>query len=204
MVNAIVKIDTRNLHQPLEPLTPRFASSYNVKFVNAPQDVGGVFVRVFKGDGQSYFDCPATQDGNGDWSAYLIGTCFPAVCRSFYEVHAVDEQGNPTSLGRGNLIVEPFSMGGEPIEAGTVITVATLPDKQGRIHRVVAVNIGTAEKPEWTWEVSDVVSGVSSGISSGAGALPDASGALHQVRITQLTDGGGLVPETKTIDGTGE
>lgn len=197
MTNKIIRLNTRDLHQALEPLTPRFASSYGVKLVNAPQDIVDVFIRVFKGDGQGYFDCPCNQDANGDWECYLVGTCFPAVCRSFWEVHGTDEHCNFTSLGRGELLVEPFSAGGEPVEAGTEISIATLPDEQGRLHRVIAVNIGTAEKPDWTWEVKEVVSGTG-GL---AVPVPDATGALHQARSVQLGTGE-FTQETATIDGT--
>lgn len=199
MVNKTIQLNPCDLHQPLEAITPRFAASYRVKFVRVPQDVQDPFVRVFKADGQGYFDCPCNADGNGDLECYMLGTCFPAVCRSFYEVHGRDGEGNPCALGRGALIVEPFSVGGDPVEAGTEITIATLPDRQGRLHRVLAVNIGTAEKPDWTWEVLEVVSG------SGplAGTLPDATGALHQVRAVDLGTGE-LVPETATVDGTGD
>lgn len=197
MVNKRIQLNLCELHQPLETITPRFAASYRVKFTHVPQDAQDTFVRVFKEDGQGYFDCPCNFDGNGDLDCYMLGTCFPSVCRSFYEVHGKDGDGNPCALGRGSMIVEPFSAGGEPVAAGTEISIATLPDEQGRLHRVIAVNIGTAEKPDWTWEVKEVV--------SGAGGLavpvPDATGALHQARAVQLGTGE-FTQETATIDGT--
>lgn len=156
MTNAIIRLDVGNLNIPTETIKARFASSFTAKLVNAPMEVSGLFLRIFKTDKESYFDCPASQDSNGDWSCYIIGTCFPAAGESFYEVHATDDVGNPTSLGSGKLIVQPFTAGNTPLPAGSVISVATLPDGTGALHQVVAVNIGTADKPDWSWQVRSV------------------------------------------------
>ena len=199
MTNTTIRVNAEDLHVATPTLKARFAASHGVKLVNVPQEANDLYLRVFKPDGQSYFDCPASQDGNGDWQCVVLGTCFPSVGRGHYEIHCVDESGNWTSLGRGEVLIDPFSIGGEPITAGSVISVATLPDKQGRLHRVVAVNIGTEEKPDWTWEVQDVISDDGQLV----GVLPDETGALHQVRTAQLGTGE-LVPQTDTVDGTGD
>jgi len=156
MTNAIIPIDIRNLAKALPQIEARFASSSTVRLVNVPEDATGVYIRVFKADKESFFNCPANQDDNGDWECYIIGTCFPAACKTIYEVHAYDQNGNDTSLGRGVLDIEPFTVGGTPVVQGQSITVATLPDETGALHQVRAVNIGTPESPDWSWRVNAV------------------------------------------------
>lgn len=155
MTHAVIQVDVARLKFPLRTVETRFGASYSMKLVGVPADFGGVFVRVFtQGDG--YYDCPANQNDNGDWFCYIIGTCFPNVCEAKYEVHALDGYGNNTALGVGKLVVEPFSAGSTPIENGSEVSVATLPDAQGALHQVVAVNLGTAENPDWSWQVKTV------------------------------------------------
>lgn len=158
MNNARVRVNPRELGRPLDTLQARFGSSFSLELVDVPNGVSGVFVRVFRAafDGEAYFDCPASQNDNGDWNCYLIGTTFPDVGDASYEVHATDDEGNPTSLGAGRVRIKPFSAGSSPITQGSVVSVATLPDETGALHQVVAVNIGTAEHPDWTWQVKTV------------------------------------------------
>lgn len=161
MKNARVRVNPRELDRPLDTLQARFGSSFMLEIVDVPNGVSGVFVRVFRAayDGEAYFDCPANQNDNGDWSCYIIGTTFPDVGEASYEIHATDDMGNPTSLGAGKVRVKPFSSGSSPIPQGSVVSVATLPDETGALHQVVAVNIGTAQEPDWTWQVKAVNGG---------------------------------------------
>lgn len=155
MTNAVVQLDIKNLNKPLKPLTPRFAASYGVRLTNVPPDVSGVFLRLFTAGG-GYFDAPGNVDDNGDVNVEIVGTCFPAVCRTYYEVHGTDGNGAATALGVGDMTVGPFSAGNTPQPQGSVISVATLPDATGALHQVVAVNLGTTEEPDWSWQVRTV------------------------------------------------
>lgn len=157
MLNARVEIRVDELGRPLPTLQARFASSFVLKLLNVPHDIQGLFVRVFKAnDPDGYFDLPANQDGNGDWECYIIGTTFVATGIAVYEVHAQDADGNQTALGAGKVSIRPFSVGSSPTPQGSVISVATLPDETGALHQVQAVNIGTAEHPEWSWQVKTI------------------------------------------------
>lgn len=157
MRNAIISLNVRELARPLQPIQARFASSCSVKFVNTPEDAFCLYLRLFRADApDGYFDCPCNQDANGDWTCYVIGTCFTAAGDAKYEVHATDEYGNPTALGAGTIRIAPFTVGGDAPSQGTEISVATLPDETGALHQVRAVNIGTAKKPDWSWEVKAV------------------------------------------------
>ena len=157
MNNAKVRVRIDELDRQLPTIQTRFGASFQLKILDVPNGVDGVFVRVFKAqDKDGYFDCPANQDGNGDWECYMIGTTFPEVGRGLYEIHASDEAGNPTSLGVGNVSVKPFSAGSSPITQGSEVSVATLPDETGALHQVVAVNLGDNENPDWSWKVKTV------------------------------------------------
>lgn len=149
--NLIAYVDARHLGKPLPPMEARQFASFVLRVCGAPDDATDLFARVFKPDG-GYFDIPASRNGNGDWTARIIGTCFPNVGGGFYELHATDADGNPTALGRGRAVVMPFSVGGNAIQPGENVSVAVLPDQTGALHQVVAVNIDG----EWTWEVRDV------------------------------------------------
>lgn len=157
MNNAKVRVRIDELDRELPTIQTRFGASFQLKILDVPKGVDSVFVRVFKAqDKEGYFDCPANQDGNGDWECYMIGTTFPETGRGLYEIHATDEEGNPTSLGVGKVSVKPFSAGSSPITQGSEVSVATLPDETGALHQVVAVNLGTAGEPDWTWKVKTV------------------------------------------------
>lgn len=156
MKNARVRVNPRELGRPLDTLQARFGSSFCLEVVDIPEDVSAVFVRVFRAAADAYFDCPATQNDNGDWNCYIIGTTFPDVGEAAYEIHATDSDGNPTSLGAGKVRIEPFSAGSSPITQGSEVSVATLPDETGALHQVVAINLGTAAEPDWTWQVRTI------------------------------------------------
>ena len=156
MNNARIRVNPQELGRPLDTLQARFGSSFTLEITNVPNDVYGVFVRVFRAAADAYFDCPASRNDNGDWKCYMIGTTFPDVGDARYEIHATDEMGNPASLGSGKTRIEPFSAGNSPIEQGSEISVATLPDETGALHQVVAINLGTAAEPDWTWRVKTV------------------------------------------------
>lgn len=157
MNNARISVNIGELDRALPTIKTRFGASFQLQLMNVPKDIDGVFVRVFKAiDTDGYFDCPANIDGNGDWECYMIGTTFPECGLGIYEVHATDSQGNPTSLGAGRVLIRPFSAGSSPITQGSEVSVATLPDETGALHQVVAVNLGTAEEPDWSWRVKTI------------------------------------------------
>lgn len=198
MKNATIVLDIKNLCRPLATLQARFACAFTAEILKVPQGVDDVFVRVFRAGTDAYFDCPATPDSNGDYTCYMLGTCFPTVGKSYYEIHGKDEQGNDTALGGGKVEVAPFSVNGERLEQGYTITVARIPDTEGKYHAVRAVNIGTAEKPDWAWQIDAAVIEATDE-QHPSGIMPDGLGALHQIHAVDLD--GEKVPQTKLING---
>ena len=199
MTNATILIDAENLHRPLTTVQARFACSFSARLIKVPQSVYDLFIRIFRAGTDAYFDCPCSQDANGDWNCYVIGTCFPSVGEANYEVHGTDESGNPTSLGCGRVIVDPFSVNGQPLGNGATITVAQIPDEDGNFRSIVAVNIGTAEKQDWTWKIGGVV-GRATGNQPPVGLMPDGLGAVHHITAADIGYGE-VAPKTKIVDG---
>jgi len=104
-----------------------------------PDDVTSVVLRIFKTDLTSHYDIPVGRHPNGAGIAYAIGTCFPDVGEAKYEIHAYDAHGNMTALGDGKVSVSPFSTSGAPIEPGQPVYVTEIPDANGVMHRIIAV-----------------------------------------------------------------
>lgn len=199
MINATILIDIENLHRPLATVQARFACSARLRLLKTPASISDIFIRVFRAGTDAYFDCPCSQDANGDWYCYILGTSFPTVGESSYEVHGTDESGNYTSLGCGRVIVDPFSVNGQQLGNGATITVAQIPDEDGNFRSIVAVNIGTAEKQDWTWKIGGVV-GRATVNQPPVGLMPDGLGAVHHITAADIGYGE-VAPKTKIVDG---
>ena len=199
MINATILIDIENLHRPLATVQARFACSARLRLLKTPASISDIFIRVFRAGTDAYFDCPCSQDANGDWYCYILGTSFPTVGESSYEVHGTDENGNYTSLGCGRVVIDPFSVNGSPLASGSTITVARIPDEEGNYRAVLAVNIGTAEKQQWAWQIGGVVGRVERG-QSPVGLMPDGLGSLHHVKAVDIGYGD-VAPKTKIVNG---
>ena len=82
MTNSTILIDAENLHRPLTTIQARFACSFCARLIKVPQSVYDLFIRIFRAGTDAYFDCPCSQDANGDWKCYIIGTCFRSAKRT--------------------------------------------------------------------------------------------------------------------------
>lgn len=146
--NATVRVDAARLNFPLAPLHARAGHSFRVLLAGVPADVEGVYVRLFRPDG-AYYDVRANEHASGAWTAYAVGTCFPAAGQSSYEVHAEDARGNPTALGAGTLDVAPFSASSSPSEPGAPVRVCEIPTKDGAL---VQIRMVLDDAGEWVYE----------------------------------------------------
>lgn len=146
--NATVRVDAARLNFPLAPLHARAGHSFRMLLAGVPADVEGVYVRLFRPDG-AYYDVRANEHAGGAWTAYAVGTCFPAAGRSSYEVHAEDARGNPTALGAGTLDVAPFSASSSPSEPGAPVRVCEIPTKDGAL---VQIRMVLDDAGEWVYE----------------------------------------------------
>ena len=151
-INAQVDCDITRLNAPLRPFYARVAHSFVALFRRVPADTTGVFVRVFKADG-SYFDVTAHEHADGTWLARIGAACFPAVVDGKYEVHAYAADDQPTAIGEGRLVVQPFSATASAgsVPDGTVQQVAELPTSSGSTVQVVMVYANG----EWKMQVID-------------------------------------------------
>lgn len=151
-INAQVDCDITRLNAPLRPFYARVAHSFVALFRRVPADTTGVFVRVFKADG-SYFDVTAHEHADGTWLARIGAACFPAVVDGKYEVHAYAADDQPTAIGEGRLVVQPFSATASAgsVPDGTVQQVAELPTSSGSTVQVVMVYANG----EWQMQVID-------------------------------------------------
>jgi len=152
-VNAIVYVDPRNLNVPTETFKARQLCAFRAEIRNAPDDMQAVGITIFKQDGTHFVMLPCSQDDNGVWTAKLGPLMFPTVGEAKYEVVGKDEDGNNVALASGRLTIAAFATGGTPIPSGTVIPVTEIADTNGVAHRIIAVNVGDAQHPDWTTQV---------------------------------------------------
>lgn len=142
-VNAIVKLNVRQLNRPLITWHARQLHSFVAQIDDIPDDVTSIIARVFKTDGVSHFDIPINRRaGNSIGLAYVIGTCFLNSGEAKYEIHAYDANGNMTALGVGLIQVDPFTGTGAPIQPGQSVPVMQITDKTGALHTILAVGDG--------------------------------------------------------------
>lgn len=151
-INAAVDCDITRLNAPLRPFYARVGHSFVALFRRVPADTTGVFVRLFKADG-SYFDVTAHEHADGTWLARIGAACFPAELDGKYEVHAYAADDQPTAIGEGRLVVQPFSATAAvgTVPDGTVQQVAELPTSSGSTVQVVMVYANG----EWQMQVID-------------------------------------------------
>jgi hypothetical protein len=129
-INAQVKVDVTRLHFPLRPFYARQGHNFVAVFEDVPADMSGVFVRIFKANGE-YFDVTAVEHLSGLWSVKIPGGCFPEVGTFKYELHALSSDLTPAALGEGVLNVASFSVTSAAIEPGTQQPVALIPCEGG-------------------------------------------------------------------------
>lgn len=139
-INAVVDCDITRLNAPLCPFFARVGHSFVALFRRVPADITGLFVRVFKANG-SYFDVTAHEHADGTWLARIGAACFPAELDGKYEVHAYAADDQPTAIGEGRQVVQPFSAtaAAGAVAEGETQQVATLPTADGGTVQVVMV-----------------------------------------------------------------
>lgn len=155
-VNLIVDCNVTNLHAPARTMQARVGASLVVHVLNAPDDVTDAYIRVSTGGGNGYFDFPCTRTPNGDWHCRILGTAFAAPGDEWYEIRALDAEGNATALGgRGKCVVDAFSAndysGSQP---GGQHVIQTLLDERGAKHPIIAVQ---DEYGVWTYRIGEAV-----------------------------------------------
>lgn len=139
-INAAVDCDITRLNAPLRPFYARVGHSFVALFRRVPADTTGVFVRLFRADG-SYYDVTAHEHADGTWLARIGAACFPAELDGKYEVHAYAADDQPTAIGEGRLVVQPFSAtaAAGSVADGVTQHVTTLPTADGGEVQVVMV-----------------------------------------------------------------
>lgn len=138
--NAIIDCDVTRLDVPLRSWKARQGRNFVALLRRVPADVTGLFVRVFRANGV-YFDVQAHEHPGGEWTVRIPATCFPAVGDFRYEVHATAADDQPTAIGEGRLVVQPFSATAAvgTVPDGETQQVATLPTADGGKVQVVMV-----------------------------------------------------------------
>lgn len=154
--NTIIKLDVERLRAALDTLQPMQLCAYSVKLVNVPEEARNLTITIFKGEGEYFQPVPCTQDSNGDWFCDLLGFLFPTAGEFQYQIAMEDDNGHRFAGGKGKVLVEPFEVtsGGEVTPEGDII-LTEIPDETGKPHRVKAVNRGTKEQPDWSWQIED-------------------------------------------------
>lgn len=147
-VNAVIDCDVSRLDFPLHAMKARAGHNFVALIRRAPADVTGLFVRIFRADGVSYFDITAHEHPGGEWVARIPAACFPSPAESKYEIHATAADDQPAAIGEGRLVVAPFSTTTTPLPVGTVQEVTQLPCEGGGYVQVVMKWDGFEWMPE--------------------------------------------------------
>jgi hypothetical protein len=154
MVNAIIRIDPMHLGRATETIDARAGGEFVALLVGVPDDVEEVVVRVCPdAQGGGFYDFPAHRAASGEWHCRILGTAFSGESRGWYEVRAKSAAGCLTALGRGGVVVRPFSDGGVAETDSRVREVMIMPDRNGAMHRVFAEQDETGA---WTFVIGDV------------------------------------------------
>ena len=146
-INAEIDCDVSRLDVPLRPFKARQGHNFVAHFRRVPADVTKLYVRVFKENG-AYFDVSAHEHPDGGWTARISAACFPSAGEFKYEVHATASDDQPTAIGEGRLVVQPFSTTTAPVPVGTVQEVAQLPCAGGGFVQVLMKWDGYEWMPE--------------------------------------------------------
>lgn len=149
-VNLVVELDQRRTCKPLATFEALVGCASVVVVMNAPEDCDNFVVRVFAHDGASFYDFPCWRmpENRNSVKCRVLGTAFFAEGEEHYEVRAKDADGNDVGFGTGRLVVKSFSAGTPSGLPSTVRIVQVLPDAQGGLHQIEAVQDETGE---WTY-----------------------------------------------------
>lgn len=141
-INANLIVAPTRLNRPLPTLYARKLHSFTALITNIPDDNVSIVLRVFTINDASFFDIPCGRRPDGTAKAYCIGTCFPSIGSSHYEIHGFDVKGNPTALGVGYVLVEDFTTSGTPLVPGQPVVLDHIKDANGTFHTIKAVPDG--------------------------------------------------------------
>lgn len=153
-LNAIVDCNVRNLHNFLHTLQAFEGCEFVAAVYNAPDDVTDLVLRVSTAHGHGFYDFPASRSPNGDWIVRILPMAFRESGVEWYELRAKAADGHDTALGRGKVLVGPWSVGtAETLDANRRF-VMTIADEQGAQHPIYAVknDIG-----EWTYQFASAL-----------------------------------------------
>lgn len=180
-VNLIIDADVARLDAKLPPIRARVGASFVVQVRNVPGDCANVVVRVSTDGGEGFYDFPATCNANGDWTCRILGMAFRMVSvTEWYEVRATDADGNATAIGRGVVLVGPWSAGTAQTLDARKRYVMTLTDELGGQHAIWAVR---NDLGEWTFQIGGLGGATAVPVST----IPDHDGTA--VDISATSDG---------------
>ena len=158
--NATITANVERLNFPLATMFARQYAAFRVLITNVPCDLSGVFLRLFNIGGAAFQDFAAVMvpanERPDSWRVTIPATVFAATGRRCFEIHAELEDGDKTAIGRGDCIVEPFSMGGAAPSANEPFVVAKMPMRGGGYVNCWAT---MDETGEYTYEFEKVETG---------------------------------------------
>lgn len=146
--NATIPVRIDRLNYPLTTLFARQFGAFRIKAANVPGDTSAVFLRLVSGDGTSFSDFPGVLTPGGDWRVVIPAFSITQTGDFQYELHGETEDGK-VALGRGRCVVQPFTPGEAAPTAGTPVTFAKMPTRDGGWVQCVAV---MDETGEYTYE----------------------------------------------------
>lgn len=154
-LNAIIKVNIARLNWPTDTLNVRRLAAFRARIVGVPDDMSGVFLRLFAHDG-SFNDYAAVRlPSIGAWRINVPAAAFMEVGRFDYEIHAENDEGEPVALGRGVCDVRTFTAGGIAPAANVPFVCAKMPVKGGGWVNCWAT---MDETGEYTYEFEKVTS----------------------------------------------
>lgn len=180
-VNLIIDANVARLDAKLPPIRARVGSSFVAEIRNVPADCSEVVVRVSVEGGAAFHDFPATCNSNGDWKCRILGVAFRMVSvTEWYEVRAKDSSGNDTAIGRGVVLVGPWSAGTAQTLDARRRFVMTITDELGSQHAIWAVR---NDLGEWTFRLGGLEGATAVPVST----IPATDGS--RVDISATNDG---------------
>ena len=153
-INLVIDADVTRLDAALPPIRARAGCEFVARVHGVPADCTGVVFRVSNDGGEGFQDYPASCNANGEWTARLLPVAFPrSGDAEWYEVRAVAADGHDTAVGRGRVLVGPWSAGTARTFDARKRFVTTIFDELGSQHAIWAVK---DEVGEWTYRIGPV------------------------------------------------
>lgn len=178
-INLVIDADVARLDTKLPPIRARVGCSFVARVHGVPADCAEVVFRVSVDGGEGFLDFPASANANGEWTCRILGVAFRMVSvTEWYEVRATDAAGNATAIGRGAVLVGPWSAGTAQTADARKRFVTTIFDETGSQHAIWAVR---NDLGEWTFRIGGVPGGAS---AVPVETIPAQDGARVDIRAT--------------------